>query len=1116
MVTKPAASPPRPLPSPDPDLLAQAAVDLAADWLRRAGGDQRRAERRIVHRLQGVIDDPAGIAFTMQFVDRIARHRDDAAAARELHSLVRGRSLPAFLSPLDRGLLRAGAQLAPRAPHLVMPMARRRLRQLVGHLVVDAEPRRLHAHLAHQRREGFGLNVNLLGEMVLGEAEAARRFDRTLALVEDPDVDYVSVKVSAIASQLDLWSFEVTLDRIVERLRVLLLRAAASHPPTFVNLDMEEYRDLELTLRAFTQVLDEPQLRHLDAGIVLQAYLPDAFEALQRLSAWAAARRHAGGGTVKVRLVKGANLAMERVDAALHGWHQAPFPDKGEVDACYKRCLDWVLDPERMAGLRVGVASHNLFDLAWAHLLAGSRGLSDGIEMEMLHGIAPAQARAVRDDAGGLRLYTPIVSRRDFDIAIGYLFRRLEENTSPDNFLRHLWTLQPGTDEFARQAQRFRTAVARRMQVDTTPRRRVAARPAPLDGFANEPDTDPSLPATQAWLDEVRVMVPKPVGSPLTTDPEVVEQAIATARGAQPGWAARPARERRDILRRVADELARRRGELLSTMAGEARKTFAEADPEISEAIDFARWYAERALEIEHLQNSQHVTFTPHGVVAVAPPWNFPVAIPAGGVLAALAAGNSVLLKPSLETPRCAEIVADSCWSAGVPRDVLHVVRTPDDDTGRRLVTGADAVILTGSWETARLFRSWRHDMRLLAETSGKNAMVVTPQADIDLAAADLVRSAFGHSGQKCSAASLAILVGDLADDVRFRDKVVDAASSLRLGWPTEPGVTMGPVIAPPQGKLLTALTRLDPGERWVLEPRCLDESGALWSPGIKEGVLPGSAFHQTEYFGPVLGLMRAADLDEAIRLQNAVPYGLTGGIHSLDPEEVEQWLGTVEVGNAYVNRHITGAIVCRQPFGGWKRSSVGPGAKAGGPDYLLQLGVWHDIAAGRAGEHSGDGFWWREHYGRAHDPTGLFCEQNALRYLPRADVLVRAGEDAHPEALARTLRAAQVAGVSPVLSTASRRLCDQPDAIIEDEAAFLRRLPEHRFGRVRHVGAASLDLRAAAADAEVDVVDDPVVSSGRLELRWYLREQAISRTLHRFGNLLTATPASWPDASAE
>ncbi|MGH9133458.1 MAG: bifunctional proline dehydrogenase/L-glutamate gamma-semialdehyde dehydrogenase, partial [Ilumatobacteraceae bacterium] len=901
------ATTPTPDADTDADALVDDAIELAATWLRMARADRRADERRLTDRLLGIIADPNGVAFTMRFVDRVARHRDDRAAADQLASLVRHSTLPSFLSPIDRLLLRAGAVLAPRLPRLVMPLARRRLRQLVGHLVVDAETDALHEHLAEHRRDGFELNVNLLGEMVLGEEEAQRRFERTLALIDDPAVDYVSVKVSAIASQLDLWAFETTLHRVEERLRDVLERARLTSPPTFVNLDMEEYRDLELTLRAFTDLLDEPGLDGLHAGIVLQAYLPDAFDALQRLTAWAIARHHRTGATIKVRLVKGANLAMERVEAAIHGWQQAPYASKAEVDANYKRCVDWVLTPERTAAVRVGIASHNLFDVAWAHLLARSRGVAEQVELEMLQGIAPSQARAVRDASGDMRLYTPIVGHRDFDIAIGYLFRRLEENAAPANFLRHLFTLEPGTPEFDEQAERFRTAVGERNAAGTTPRR-THVTPA-SQGFDNEPDTDPSLAATQRRLGELRRAEPHRLVAPLTTSTAEIDRAVDSARAAAPAWSAIGAAERRLILHRVADELAARRGELLVTMMHEGRKTYAEADPEVSEAIDFARWYADRALEIEQLERTEAVRFRPLGVIGVVPPWNFPVAIPAGGVLAALAAGNAVLFKPSMETPACAEVIASACWAAGVQRDVLQFVRTPDDDVGRRLVTRVDGVILTGAWETARLFRDWKPGIRLFAETSGKNAIVVSPQADYDLAAADIVRSAFGHSGQKCSAASLAILVGPVHDDERFRSKLVDAARSMRVGWPTEPGVTFGPVIAPASGKLLSALTELAPGERWLLEPRRLDAEGALWSPGIKDGVAPGSVFHRTECFGPVLGVMRAADLDEAIELQNAVDYGLTGGIESLDPDEIDRWLESVEIGNAYVNRHITGAI---------------------------------------------------------------------------------------------------------------------------------------------------------------------------------------------------------------
>ncbi|MBC8363842.1 MAG: bifunctional proline dehydrogenase/L-glutamate gamma-semialdehyde dehydrogenase [Actinobacteria bacterium] len=1080
--------------SDDAGRLTEDAVALVAHWINLAGADETRAERALGDRLAGLIADPDGVAFTMRFVDRVARHRDDRAAARELAHLVAEGGLPGFLGPLDRMALHIGARLAPLLPGLVMPLARRRMRSMVGHLVVDAEPGQRRAHLAERRSEGYDLNVNLLGEAVLGDGEAGRRFEQTLRLIDDPGVDYVSIKVSAIASQINLWAFDHTTERIKDRLRVLYQRAMASSPPTFVNLDMEEYRDLELTIRAFTELLDEPDLVDLEAGIVLQAYLPDSFDALRRLTEWAGRRRAAGGAGIKVRLVKGANLAMERVEAEVHGWTQAPYATKAEVDANYKRCVDWVLRPDHAGAVRIGLASHNLFDVAWTHLLAEQRGVAGRVEFEMLQGMATAQARSVRDATGGMLLYTPIVGRADFDVAISYLFRRLEENAAPENFLCHLFTLQPGTPEFVEQADRFSEAVTMRWAVGSKPRRDADPVEVAEIGFANQPDTDPAMAAARTRLASLSGREVLSTQTPAVTTVTGIESAVAGVRAAQTAWSARPASDRRQVLRRVADELMARHDDLLVTMAHEAGKTLPEAVPEISEAVDFARWYAERCTELEQITAAE---FTPLGVVAVVPPWNFPVAIPCGGVVAALAAGNGVVFKPASRTRRCAEIIAEACWASGVPTDLLRFVHTAVPDVKQRLITAADGVVLTGGVETADLFRSWRPDLPLFGETSGKNALIVTPSADLDLAAADLVKSAFGHQGQKCSAASLGILVGSVVHDERFLRQVVDAAASLVVGPATDPATTFGPLIGPATGKLADALTTLAPGERWLLEPRRLDTEGRCWTPGIKAGVTPGSDFHHTECFGPVLGLMAAPDLDAAIELQNAVDYGLTGGIHTLDPAQVDRWLELVAVGNAYVNRPITGAIVRRQPFGGWKRSSIGPGAKAGGYDYLLQLGTWrpNGAAPDLAGHLSDDDRWWAEHYGIEHDPSGLVSEANVLRYLPHPDVIIRIGDGATEAEVVRVLAAARRCGVEPRVS----RLAD------EDDPAFAASLSDHRFGRIRAVGTVGDQVRRAAIDDEVDLIDEAVTASGRLELRWYLREQSVSRTLHRFGNLVGA-----------
>ncbi|WP_448062817.1 proline dehydrogenase family protein [Cellulomonas hominis] len=1109
-----------------PDL-TDAAVALAQRWVEATVADETPAERRSTGRLAALVSDPVGLELAVRFVDGVVRPQDRRVAARELVGLgARSTDAASFLGVTDRALLAVGARVAPYLPGVVVPAAQVRLRQLVGHLVADAGPG-LARHIARARADGFRLNLNLLGEAVLGEHEAAARLARVTALVSRPDVDYVSVKVSAVASQLSTWDTDGSVRRVVGRLRPLYL-AAAEHG-TFLNLDMEEYRDLALTVRVFEELVADPTLTGYEAGIVLQAYLPDAADALAEVTAIAERRRAAGGAQLKVRLVKGANLAMEQVEAELHGWAQAPYGDKAEVDANYVRLLHLALDPAHTGALRVGVASHNLFHVAYAHLLAEQRGVTAALDIEMLQGMAPAQARAVKRVVGEVLLYTPVVAAEDFDVAISYLVRRLEENSAKQNFLHALFAGErdagtathgepaPGHALDAQEAA-FRASVRDADVPSTAPRRTPRAVPpagpagagAQLevpDGFANTPDTDPALPQSRAWaLGLVAHDVEPPAGAVTVTTTEEVDAVVDRAAKAAPSWAARTPHERAVVLRRAADQLERVRGDLVATMVHEAGKTVAEADPEVSEAVDFARYYADRA---ELLTDGcvPGAMFRPHGVTVVTPPWNFPVAIPVGSTLAALAAGSPAVVKPAPQTPRCVQVAMAAVQRAldesGVTEDALQVVLSPEGEVGRRLVTHPDVtrVVLTGSIETARLFAGWRPDLDVLAETSGKNSLIITPSADFDLAVGDLVRSAFGHAGQKCSAASLAILVGSAGRSDRLRRQLADAVSSLRVGPADDIGTTMGPLVEPAAGNLLRALTTLDPGEGWLVEPHRLDEAGRLWSPGVKHGVRPGSWFHLTECFGPVLGIIRVDTLAEAIDVQNAVQFGLTGGIHSLDEAEVETWLERVEVGNAYVNRHITGAIVRRQPFGGWKGSAVGPGAKAGGPNYVAQLGTWVDASdvptedgAWLAWARADDATCWARELGVDHDPSGLAVEENTLRYRPLDHLTVRVGAGAREREVERVLSAAATAGVPVTVSRVGQ----------EDDVAFADRVRAGGVdGRIRVVGTAP-GLRAAAAErvGAVTVLDRPVLASGRRELLTVVREQAVSRTRHRFGHV--------------
>lgn len=685
------------------DVLVQKAVALAKEWASPKG------DRGLVSSLAG--NEPA-VKFIMKFTDWVMRAEDPKVAGKLMSRLIASDGVPTFLNRIDRALMQLGGFLVPWLPSIVVDAARWRMMHFVSGFVGTVENMRLD--------DGSNRNVNLLGEAVLGELEAEKRRAEAETLLKTKGVDYVSVKVSGVTSQLNRWDFDGSLERVLASLRPLFTQAAASNPQVLINLDMEEYHDLEITIEAFTRLLQEPQFEDLDAGIVLQTYLPDALPALQKLVAWAHARP--GSGEIKIRLVKGANLAMERVDATIHGWKQAPYESKSDTDANYLRCLNWVLTPERTQRVKVGVASHNLFLMAYAQLLSQERGVESRVGFEMLQGMTPAHTPVLAREGHGMLLYTPVCRKRDFDVAISYLFRRFEEASSDGNFLRSLPQLTADSPAFQIEENRFRDAALRKGDAAVGPRRTqqrpafasalTLAGPSDKSAFLNEPDTDPSLPQNRTWainvLDRSRFRPPFESGQVGNADD--MNAVLERARQAFSAWSLdKSPTERRAILSSVADMFAKRRGDLINAMVYEGSKTFAEADPEVSEAIDFANYYSMLG---EQLPDS----FKSFGVVAIAAPWNFPVAIAAGGMLAALASGNVAILKPSPSTPRCAELISECAWEAGVPRDALQFVQCADGELGRQLVTKTDAVILTGSSDTAKMFRSWKKDIRLFAE----------------------------------------------------------------------------------------------------------------------------------------------------------------------------------------------------------------------------------------------------------------------------------------------------------------------------------------------------------------------------------------------------------------
>ncbi len=1173
--------------------LALVAARVAGFLFEAAEAHKSETDRQGAVLLGRLMEDPDGQAFSNLLSDRAYRSRDPERIVGQVRHLLECLGTPAYLSPAERLQLGAVRAVGAALPQVVARAMLHKLRERTRSVILSSEEPVLSEHLARRRGSAVRMNLNWLGEAVLGEDEAERRVEGYGELLARDDVEAVSIKVSTICSQLNLLAWDETLARLRPRLRKLyraalthrFRRADGSEVPKLVNLDMEAYRDLHLTVALFRSLLEEEEFSSLPAGLALQAYLPDSFAVQEELTRWALARVAAGGAPIRLRLVKGANLAAESVESSLRGWTVPVYATKAEVDANFKRMVTFGCQPEHVRGVELGIASHNVFDIAYAMTLRAWQRIESGVGFELLEGMADHLRRAVQEVADDVLVYGPVVGDEAMQCAIAYLIRRLDENTAPDNFLRNAFTMRVGDQSWRAQRRQFLRA-CRRQDVPSTDSRRLQNRnrapvlPAAVE-FANEPDTDFSLPCNRKWihrhLDRIREAPPSnlamqigghpicrrpwadgfdpsrpeviPYRYPLATAAEV-EQALECAAAARATWHAVLPETRAAILARIAHGLRVARGALVAAMVLDAGKRVTEADAEVSEAIDFAEYYRRSFLA---LSADDRVRAEPKGVGLVTPPWNFPLAIPAGGTLAALVAGNPVILKPALETPLVTERFARICWQAGVPKEVLQLVFCTDRVASALVADERVAfAVLTGATSTAQLFHDLKPDLDLMAETGGKNTLIVTSLADRDLAVQSAVQSAFGHAGQKCSAMSLLICEAEVYDDPAFRETLRDAATSLRVGpaWDLDSVVT--PLIRPPTQSLLRGLTELEAGESWLLEPRPDPENPRLWTPGIKLGVREGSYTHVTEFFGPLLGVVRAESLAEALRIANGTPYGLTAGLCSLDEREQVAWLDRMRAGNLYVNRGTTGAVVRRQPFGGVKASCFGPGAKAGGPNYVAQMVRLRDHSASpergtpppivdlmlsRLRELLATEDWteleaasveyaaaFERHFAVDHDPSQLLGQVNVFCYRPLERIVVRLSSSASARDTSLACAAALTCSDQLELTVhpdAERRLTwlrDVPGTAIrvETAAGFARRLTQTsgyfippgappRIERIRSVGTDEPLVIEAAHQAGVHVATAPPLRRGRWELLHYVREQSICIDYHRYGNLSAA-----------
>jgi len=934
------------------------------------------------HLLDWAMEDEAVKVQMFRFVDVLPMLKDHTAIARHLEEYfqeVRDRMPYAVRLGLD---LSTGNSILSRA---LAWNARTNASRMARRFIAGETVSEVLQSVQKLRRSGYAFTLDLLGEAVISDGEAddyqqtymnliAGMSERVGSWSETGTIDRdhesvlprlnVSLKLSALDSRFSVIDSVGTAARVSARLRPILRLAQEHH--AFVYIDMEQHDYKSLTFQIFKQILMEDEFREFaDAGIVVQAYLKDSAVDLQGMLDWTKARNT----PVSVRLVKGAYWDYETIIAEYRSWPCPVYQKKWQSDENFEQQTRFLMKNHQW--LRPALGSHNLRSLA--HGLAWAKEYKvprQSMEIQMLYGMGDEAARLFSEMGYRVRFYTPF---GQLIPGMAYLVRRLLENTSNDSFLR-----QNLTDQ--RRPELLLMKPSEHAAEEPT------VEPVTAAGFSNEPTTDFSISdnraAMQSALEEVRsefgreyplviggkscdsrssLISRNPsdtsqvVGRVASASSEQAADAVREAERTFSHWAATEAGRRADYLELMAAEIRNRRFELAAWIISEVGKPWADADAEVSEAMDFCKYYAQEMRRLDkpqecHLKGEENTySYRPRGIAVVIAPWNFPLAILTGMTAAAMVTGNTVVMKPAEQSSVVASKLMEIVQNAGVPDGVVNLVSGVGEDIGQQLVGSPDVdlVCFTGSQAVGLAVNRLAADTddrqisvrRVIAEMGGKNAIIVDDDADLDEAVPGVIHSAFGYAGQKCSACSRVIVMGGIYD--QFLERLIEATKSLKLGPAEDPGTQIGPLIdEEARERILAMVENLDPEHdgtlAWAVDPGDLVNRGAFVGPHIITDANPDSAIAQQELFGPVLPVFRVRTLDDAFTLANDTRFALSGGVYSRSPATLKRARSEFQVGNLYLNREITGAMVQRHPFGGYRMSGIG--SKAGGPDYLLQF----------------------------------------------------------------------------------------------------------------------------------------------------------------------------------
>jgi len=1177
--------------------LINSSIKLAEKWQNRATQLVSDWDREFYVKMNKMLEHPKDKALLIELMDQCFRCESNARIANQIIFLLQKHGMAHFFTTKDKTLLWLFENFGKYLPNLSVPLFVDQIREDTKTVVIKGEEEPFNKHLTMRRKEGTRVNLNLIGEVVLGEEEASERMEKYLKALSNPNIDYISIKISTIFSQISALDFDHTVEVLVEKLTQIYAQAVkypyiapnGTKSNKFINLDMEEYRDLDITVAVFKKTLEKPEFKDFYAGIVLQAYLPDSFNVQKDLCDWAKKRVENGGAPIKFRLVKGANMEMEETEASQKHWEMVTYTEKSDTDSNYKRMARYALEKENAPYMHIGTASHNLFELAYATQLANDNNVGEYHTLEMLEGMSESARLAIKEISKEVVLYAPTAAKEQFTNAIAYLVRRLDENTGPNNFIRYSFGLTVGSKNWNMQKELFIKSFEAEKTSFVGAKRTQNRLDEIWDEFEKssfdtnsykaEADTDFVLPKNHEWArnivkkwkhssDTIHTIAPVVVGGEdligerkiydaidksqfednvlagrfALANEEDIKRAVEVAKEDVDGWRDLTHSQRHYILKDVAIKFRERRDDLIGIAGAEVGKVFTETDVEVSEAIDFVEFYSHA---VRHFESYENLELKGKGVGVVVPPWNFPIAIPVGGVASTLAAGNTVIIKPASVAALCAYEMCKCFWDAGVSKNTLQFLPCPGALAGEHLIPNKDIdfLILTGGEDTAATMMETRNDLFLSAETGGKDATIVTNMADREQAVKNVCQSAFGNSGQKCSATSLLVLEDEVYNDKGFKKALIDTATSMNVGSIWDFKNRIGTLANKVGGNLEKALNQLEGNETWAVEPSYENNNPYMLKPSIKWGVEEGSFIHMNELFGPVLAVMRASDLEHAVKIVNDTGYGLTSGIESLDEREVTYWKENLKAGNLYVNRGTTGAIVLRQPFGGMGKSAIGAGRKAGFYNYITQFVDINEKTSPKTAkkynteltqfienckntqnekqdfeklEIALQSYYenFENEFSKEKDYANVRGEDNYFKYIPLDNVLIRvSSDDTIFETVSRII-AARVSGVhfkvsiennelvKSFLENAKELFTSRDSLISQTEKEMIKTLSKYDRVIYSDISKVSALVFKEASKSLTFIVRQTPMMEGRLELLNYFIEQSISHSYHRYGNI--------------